>query len=93
MMDTQQLVINCLQELQPELKASADTVLYGPDGNLNSFQLVTLLVEVETRLEEQQGISVTVADDKAFSRKNSPFRTVRALAEYVRELIRENQPS
>jgi hypothetical protein len=50
---------------------------------LDSLGVVQLIVEVEQRVEQAHGISVTLANDKAMSQKNSPFRTVGVLADHV----------
>ena len=60
-----------------------DTVLVGTDAVLDSLGVVSLIVEVEQRLEQAHGVSVTLANDKAMSQKNSPFRTVGVLTDHV----------
>src|SRR5687768_11065956 len=62
---------------------SETTVLVGTDAVLDSLGVVQLIVEVEQRVEQAHGISVTLASDKAMSQKNSPFRTVGVLADHV----------
>jgi acyl carrier protein len=62
---------------------SENTVLVGTDAVLDSLGVVQLIVEVEQRVEQTHGISVTLANDKAMSQKNSPFRTVGVLADHV----------
>jgi acyl carrier protein len=59
------------------------TVLVGTDAVLDSLGVVQLIVEVEQRVEAQHGVSVTLANDKAMSARNSPFRTVGVLADHV----------
>ena len=60
-----------------------DTVLVGSDPVLDSLGVVQLIVEVEQRVEQGHDISVTLANDKAMSARNSPFRTVGVLADHV----------
>jgi acyl carrier protein len=62
---------------------NGDTVLVGKDAVLDSLGVVSLIVEVEQRLEGGHSISVTLANDKAMSQKNSPFRTVGVLTDHV----------
>ena len=62
---------------------SEETVLVGTDAVLDSLGVVQLIVEVEGRVESRHGISVTLANDKAMSARNSPFRTVGVLADHV----------
>jgi acyl carrier protein len=71
------------------LAKSADTVLFGKSGSLDSLGLVNLIVAVEQGLEETFEASLTLADERAMSQKNSPFRNVNALAEYVDVLLSE----
>ena len=66
---------------------SMDTVLYGDDGLLDSIQLVNLIVAVEQRVEEEMGFSVAIADEKAISQRNSPFRTVGTLCDYISGIV------
>ena len=64
------------------------TTLYGPRGYLDSLGLVSLLASIEDSLAER-GINLTIASEKAFSRKISPFLSVRTLANFMEELINE----
>ncbi len=66
---------------------TSDTALFGPDGVLDSIGLVTLIVAVEQAVEDRYGAVVALADEKAFSQKNSPFRTAASLAEYAARLV------
>jgi acyl carrier protein len=59
------------------------TVLVGADAVLDSLGVVQLIVEVEQRVEQGHDISVTLANDKAMSARNSPFRTVGVLTDHV----------
>jgi hypothetical protein len=85
----EELILPALEEL-PQARSmgrSADAPLFGAGSPLDSIGLVTLLVDVEGRIEEKLGLSVTIADEKAMSRSASPFRTLGSLAQYVGELI------
>jgi hypothetical protein len=68
---------------------SAATCLIGRGAVLDSLGLVTLLVDLEQRLDEEYGLSFALADDRAMSQKSSPFRTTRSLADYICLLIDE----
>lgn len=67
------------------------THLIGRGSVLDSLGLVTLIVDLEQRLEEEYGVSVVLANDRAISQKNSPFRTVQSLTEYICLLIEEQR--
>lgn len=66
-----------------------DTRLVGERGVLDSIGLVGLIVLIEERLARELGVTLTVADERAFSQERSPFRTLGSLCEYVALLARE----
>ncbi len=68
---------------------NGDTVLVGSDAVLDSLGVVSLIVEVEQRLELEHGVSVTLANDKAMSQRNSPFRTIAVLSEHIVAMAQE----
>lgn len=73
-----------------KLKNSIETKLFGEDAALDSLGLVSLIVSIEERIEDITGTSITLADDKAMSRKSSPFKNVSSLAEYIEELLKDD---
>jgi acyl carrier protein len=75
------------QQLELPEYLSAETPLFGREGVLDSVGLVTVVVAVEQAIEDNFGVSVSLADEKAMSQTRSPFRTVGSLAEYARGLI------
>ena len=62
-------------------------VLVGKDAVIDSLGVVSLIVEIEQVLETEHDVSVTLANDRAMSERNSPFRTVGVLADHVLSLI------
>jgi acyl carrier protein len=68
-------------DLPPEMNES--TRLFGEGGLLDSLALVSLVIAVEQGIEEKFGTRVEIADDKALSQKNSPYRTIGSLAAYA----------
>ncbi|MBM3560235.1 MAG: acyl carrier protein [Alphaproteobacteria bacterium] len=77
--------------LEPDrrLARTPATQLFGENGELDSFGLVTLIVGVELRLGERFGVPVTLADERAMSQRNSPFRSVGTLADYSIGLLQD----
>jgi D-alanine--poly(phosphoribitol) ligase subunit 2 len=59
------------------------TPLFGESGFLDSMSLVSLVVALEQSIEDKFGKAVSLADEKALSRRNSPYRTIDTLAEYA----------
>jgi acyl carrier protein len=72
-----------------QLKKSEDTELFGRLGKLDSLGLVNLIVAVEGTIQEQLDCHVTLANERAMSRKSSPFRTIGSLVDYIDELLEE----
>jgi acyl carrier protein len=64
-------------------KVNGETTIVGPDAVIDSIGVVSLIVDVEQRLEMDHQISVTLANDRAMSQKNSPFRTPTVLADHI----------
>jgi hypothetical protein len=44
---------------------------------------VSLVIAVEQAIEEKYGVVVELANDKALSQRNSPYRTVETLANFA----------
>jgi D-alanine--poly(phosphoribitol) ligase subunit 2 len=91
-----QLIIAVARELNENLDSKIPVelgekaALYGADAALTSLGLVSLIVGVEQAIEEEFGLNITLADDKAFSLMKSPFRTIGTLADYASNLIEKN---
>jgi acyl carrier protein len=67
----------------------SDTVLVGPDAIIDSLGVVSLIVEIEQIVETEHDTSIILANEKAMSAKNSPFRTVGVLAEHIITTVKE----
>jgi acyl carrier protein len=76
------------EELPPPEHIDESTPLVG-GSVIDSLGLVELIVEIEQRLRRDRGANITLADDKAMSQKNSPFRTIGTLANYIESLLEE----
>lgn len=94
--NTKETLINIVIE---ETKALIDndenlnekTALLGAEGILDSMGLVSLIVAVEQDVEDEFGKEITIADAKAMSQKNSPFRTIGSLVDYIKNLLNEEE--
>ena len=92
--DIVSLIQTCGRELSDQeefdtAELTPDTILFGPDGVLDSLGLVSIIVALEQAMETEYGVLVTLADQRAMSRERSPFRSVRALAAYAAERVRD----
>lgn len=93
--DVLRIVLTLLDEALANAGTATDvavgdsTPLIGRGSAIDSLGLVHLIVGVEQRVQDEHGLSITVADDRAMSQRNSPFRTVSALTDYVHMLVEE----
>ncbi|MBI5302381.1 MAG: acyl carrier protein [Chloroflexi bacterium] len=91
----QAVVLSALIEINQQapphkhFAVSEQTALFGIGGALDSLGLVNLIVEIEQRLEDELGVALVLADERAMAQKNSPFRNVPALVDYVLARIQE----
>ncbi len=59
------------------------TEIFGGDDGLDSLSLVRLVTEVEMNVNDEFDSSVLLASEKAMSMRNSPYRNVGSLTEFV----------
>ena len=71
----------------PASDLGPDTPLLGRNGVVDSLGLVSVIVAVEQAIADELGLNVSLADERAFSQKSSPFRTVGTLASYAAEVL------
>jgi hypothetical protein len=72
-----------------QIDISPDTALFGPDALLNSLELVSVMVDIETLSADKFGQAVSLTDDKAMERDPVPFLNVSTLTAYILELLGE----
>jgi len=91
--DILQAIYNSIDEINETLPKSRQlikeesTPIFGADGNLDSLALVNFIVCTEDYLADEFDVDVTLADEKAMSQHNSPFRSVSAFADYIHSLV------
>ena len=71
------------------LEKSLDGPLFG-DSGLDSLGLVRFIVMVEDRIEDLTGIRLSLASDRAMSRRTSPFKNLKTLADFIRECLADH---
>lgn len=87
------MIFSTLDELEdpadgrPKTAWSEEHALIGRGGHLDSLGLINLVAGLEQRIEETLGVSVVLADERAMSQDESPFRTVKSLADYVERVL------
>jgi acyl carrier protein len=96
-LELNQLFFNVIDEFNAQadedkqIEKHTGVTLFGDGGVLDSLGLVNLITLIEEHVEDEYDLTITLADEKAMSRKTSPFRTVGSLIAYVSELLEENQ--
>lgn len=70
-------------------KIDSSTRLMGSGGLFDSLDLVNFIVEVEEVLQDDFDIEVTLTDERAMSRRTSPFINAETLANFIVEHIDE----
>jgi len=79
--------LNTYQDEDEKLELSEDTKLFGSNSKLDSIGFVNFIVDVEQRVNDTFDTDVILMDEKAMSLKNSPFKDVKALTEYIETLL------
>ncbi len=80
--------LNAERAPDAQIAIGPTTPLFGPDAQLDSLALVSVIVDVETTLNTEHGLEISLADDRAMTRAQSPYASVETLKEYVLELTR-----
>lgn len=70
--------------------ATGDTALFGADGVLDSLELVSLIVDVETAVADVTGSQISLTDDRAMNQPDYPFGSVSLLTSYIEKLLSED---
>ena len=89
------VIFKCIDEINEQEKPdktllkNIDEVIYGNDGKLDSLGLVNFIVAIEEKVEDKFGVPIILADERAMSQKQSPFRTVGSLVDYIVILLEE----
>ncbi len=73
------------------VEKSLDAPLYGATGKLESLDFVTLIMEVEEKINAEFGTDITIADEHLLSKQNSPFSSVQTLIEYLEEVLKNER--
>jgi acetyltransferase-like isoleucine patch superfamily enzyme/acyl carrier protein len=81
--------IDALNEMRPEdrvVSKALETSLVGASGELDSMELVNLVVDLEQRVEHALGISIILSSPDDMAGDASPFATVQSLITHIDSL-------
>jgi D-alanine--poly(phosphoribitol) ligase subunit 2 len=100
-MDTRQQIYRIICEIAEEFNENLEykiavdqgetARLFGKEGVLDSLGLVSFVTAIEQEIGDRFNVELTLADEKAFSQRKSPFRTIGSLTEYVNEMFQGPQ--
>jgi hypothetical protein len=91
------VILSALHSLNNELpddakiQVNGQTALFGVDAMIDSLSLVSLIVDIESALNSDHGLEISLTDDRAMTRSVSPYTDVAALKSYIVELASERQ--
>lgn len=91
--EVQAVIIRAVEALNAErgpddqIVASPSTPLLGRDSAIDSLGFVSVIADVETALNVDYDLDVSLAGDGASSRPGSPYASVAALRDYIMELV------
>lgn len=80
-----------LQAVDFEKPHSIDenTLIYGSNGYLDSLGIASLVIAIEEKVREKFNISISLATEKAMSRTATPFKDIKSLSMYLKDLLKE----
>ena len=81
--------INKLYSENKKMEKSTKTVLFGSSGSLDSLGLVNFIVSTEEKIQDEFDVLISLADERAMSKSETPFRTVGSLINYIEMLLLE----
>ena len=70
------------------VEKSLDAPVYGAGGKLESLDIVTLIMEVEEKINAEFHTEITITDEHLLSKQKSPFSTLGTLVEYLDDLVK-----
>lgn len=80
--------INMERDEEDKIAKSEDAILLGPEGMLDSFGLMSLIMDTEQLLKLELGIVITITDEKMMCQSGySPFENVKTFTDYLMAII------
>lgn len=88
-----EIINQAIHELNEDLEydhlrnVTRETEIFGGENSIDSISLASLITEIEFLIREKCALNVVLADEKAMSMKNSPYRNVGALLNLITEKL------
>lgn len=88
--EIESIVIDTISEfvrsVGKDMEINAETPVYADESPLDSMDLVNIVVDIEGAFRERD-LEISLASDKAMSRRNSPFQSVSTLTDFIYEQL------
>jgi acyl carrier protein len=78
---------NALFPADHQIGKTHNSVLYGENGVLDSMGLVSIVTDVEQRIEAELGVSLSIVNEDSLTLEECPFRKIGTFIEYVKGLL------
>lgn len=75
--------LNTYRSSESPLEISDSLILFGSGSPLDSLDLVSVITDVEEKLNDELSISLSLTDDHALATVPSPYDSVKNLIEFV----------
>jgi acyl carrier protein len=79
--------VNAERDEGEKIIINSETVLFGDEASLDSLDLVSVLVDVESALLDVCGFSVSLTDDRAMDQEISPFSNIHNMTKYILSIV------
>jgi acyl carrier protein len=86
----EEIVFNIIRNNTEDLNIGSinyNTLLLSEGSTIDSMTIVSIVVDLESELTDAFHKEISLSDDKAMSRKISPYDNVKNLIEYIIELL------
>ncbi len=80
------IVVEYLESQDMKIDVDNDTVLFGDGAILDSMGLVNIVIDVESAFLDK-GYEISLTSETAMSRRQSPFRNISTLSEFIGEQL------
>ena len=78
--------LNTERDPEDQIEIAPATPLFGVEAALDSLEFVSLITDVEASLNLDHGLDISLADDRAMARPQSPYATVETLRDSILEI-------
>ena len=66
-----------------DLSQGEEALLYGEKGNLDSLSLITIIADIERKVESEFGIRVKLANEQDLTLADSRFSTLGKMTDFI----------